>query len=207
MKNDDIWILKKHFACDAWKCFRWCFFSDFTKIARSPCYVEQKQNIRLDNFVRYFTWNWRSRHAKYGQIRFQWLKINKNWQFCFWYTQFLSVMIIFVNGAAILDKRYQRKMLVCNPIYCHTFKSKIHYVNLHWNWICESAAKENTKKAVMTLQKWFLVIFKILNICNYISRYTRHQKLRNSEVLSSFCFDALSRRPFTLFTFCFRNLF
>ena len=67
-------------------------------------------------YFRYFNGKLRDIRLKYGHIRHQRIQINNNHRFVFRFSQILCLTDFPLFSAAILDRRYLPKWLVCNPI-------------------------------------------------------------------------------------------
>ena len=76
-------------------------------------------------YFRYFNGKLRNGRPKYGHIRHQRIQINNNHRFVFRFSQILCLTVFPLFSAAILDRRYQPRMLGCNPIQSNELKKKM----------------------------------------------------------------------------------
>ena len=76
-------------------------------------------------YFRYFNGKLRNGRPKYGHIRHQRIQINNNHRFVFRFSQILCLTVFPLFSAAILDRRFEPRMLGYNPIQRHELKKKL----------------------------------------------------------------------------------
>ena len=106
-------------------CFSKYFTVTATTVTKTVCEVQLTSKCQNFRYFRYFNGKLRNGRPKYGHIRHQRIQINNNHRFVFRFSQILCLTVFPLFSAAILDRRFEPRMLGCNPIQRIELKKKI----------------------------------------------------------------------------------
>ena len=95
----------------------------FISVFETVCIVELTS---IFHNVRYLNGQLCKVRPKYGHIRHQHFQINIKQRFVFQFSHILVLTGFPVFSAAILDRRYEPKTLVCNPIQSNELKNPMY---------------------------------------------------------------------------------
>ena len=131
------------------------------KLAKKICVVVPTQKIPFYLFFRYFTGKWCNQRKKYSHIHHQWLNINTKWYFVFRFTIMFILTVIFaiLVGHIVLKKLTENAEFQSHTMPIAEEQNMSIWRNLLKNWRREGAAKEITKKFVMTSNNGFFSNF------------------------------------------------